>query len=157
MESNSDVKQMDTHELAIKTILTESFRHWRHIENLRQGFTAVWAAIVGGVLAFVSQTENLLGSTTSIPALVFLILITCLGFLMSIRLSNNIEPCEYNIREIMKSVKLEKYDPTKGWERGITRHFRLRRVFVLTYLAALIFLIFLITFILWGTINAKTN
>ena len=129
------------------TILRESFRHWRHIENLRQGFTTFWAAIVAGVLAFTSQTENFLENTASIPALIFLILFTLLGFLVSVRLSNNIKPCEDNIKEILKSAKLDKYDPTKGWGKGISKHFRLRRLYVLTYFVALIFLISLVALI----------
>ena len=133
------------------SILRESFLHWRHIENLRQGFTAVWAAIVAGVLAFMSQIENSPQSFSSIPALIFLAFITSLGFLMSWRLSNNIKPCEYNIKEILKRVAFEEYDPTKGWETGITKHFRLRRIFVLTYFVTLIFLISLIILVLTGT------
>jgi hypothetical protein len=144
MDNNQSEEEITDHESMISVILAESFRHWRHIENLRQGFTAVWAAVVAGVLAFISQTKNILENVASIPALFFLVLLTFLGLLMSIRLSSNIEPCEQNIREILASVDLGKYDPTIGWEKGITKHFRLRRVFVFTYLAALIFLLTLI-------------
>lgn len=143
-------KEGDSGESILLTILEESFRHWRHIENLRQGFTAVWAAIVAGVLTFTSQITNFFGNTASIPTLIFLILITLLGFLMSIRLSNNIKPCEYNIREILKSTKLDMYDMTRPWGKGITKHFRLRRIFIFAYFAALIFLSSLVILIFAG-------
>jgi hypothetical protein len=150
MENAQTTRQMDESNRILEAILIESFRHWRYIENLRQGFTAVWAAIVAGVLAFISQTENFLVNIASIPALIFLILLTFLGFLMSIRLSNNIEPCEHNIRETLTNANFAKYDPTRGWEKGITRHFRLRRFFVLSYFVALIFLVSLVVLILVG-------
>ena len=153
MNNNQKGEKTDRAESMLLTILEESFRHWRHIETLRQGFTAVWAAIVAGVLTFVSQTENFFENIASIPTLIFLILITLLGFLMSLRLSNNIKPCEYNIREILKSAKLDKYDLTKGWEKGITKHFRLRRIFVLAYFVALIFLTSLVILILGGVLR----
>jgi len=134
-------------------ILEESFRHWRHIENLRQGFTAVWAAIVAGVLTFISQTPNFLENVAAIPALAFLILLTTLGLLMSLRLSNNIKPCEDNILEILESAHLGKYNPIKGWKKGITKHFRLRRLFVLTYFVALVFLVSLLLLIYSGFLS----
>jgi hypothetical protein len=125
-------------------VLEESLQHWRHIENLRQGFTSVWAVIVAGVLAFVSQTPKFLENGATILALIFLILLTVLGLLMSVRLSYNIKPCEDNIEEILRNAGLEKYSLIKGWEKGFTRHFRLRRVFSLTCFVALVFLTILL-------------
>lgn len=100
------------------TLLHESYQHWRHIENLRQGFTAVWAAVVAGVLAFITQTENFLTSLASLPALVFLFILTLLGLLMSIRLGYNIKPCEDNISDILRHLKKKEYDPTSKLGRG---------------------------------------
>lgn len=157
MSNTQEGEHGDQESQILLALLDESFQHWRHIENLRQGFTAVWAAIVGGVLAFITQTEDFLTSNASIPALIFLSLLTVLGFLMSIRLSNNIQPCEQNIREILQSVKLEKYDPTRGWGKGTTKHFRLRRVFILSYFVALIFLISLVILILAGAFRQSLN
>lgn len=146
MKNNGNDKEADN-ESILSTVLRESFLHWRHIENMRQGYTAVWAAIVAGVLAFISQTEGFLENFASVPPLIFLILITSLGLLTSIRLGSNIKPCEYNIREVLERVKLDEYDPTKWWGKGITKHFRLRRIFVLSYLVTLIFLISLVILI----------
>jgi len=128
-------------------VLRLSFEHWRHIENLRQGFTTIWAAIVAGVLAFISQAPNALANVASIPTIIFLILLTSLGLFVSIRLGKNIEPCESNIKDILKQLDLEKYDPTRGWGKGITAHFRLRSLYNLFYLAALAFLVILIALI----------
>ena len=128
--------------------LRQSFEHWRHIENMRQGFTAVWGAIVAGVLAFISQNENPLTNVTSLPAIIFLVILTSLGLLMSIRLGNNIKACESNIKKALQQGKLGDYDPTTGWGKGITSHFRLRRLFNTSYLVALIFLIALLIIIL---------
>jgi hypothetical protein len=133
---------------AILLILRQSFEHWRHIENMRQGFTTIWAAIVAGVLAFISQAPNALANVASIPVIVFLALLTSLGLFVSIRLGKNIAPCEFNIKDILKQEGLEKYDPTVGWGKGITAHFRLRTLYNLFYFFALIFLCVLMALIL---------
>jgi hypothetical protein len=125
-------------------LLEQSLLHWRHIENLRQGFTTVWSAIIAGVLAFVSQTPDFLNNPATVPALSFLVILTVLGLLMSLRLSYNIKPCEESINSILQTTELERYNLIKGWQKGVTRHFRLRRIYSLTYFIALIFLISLL-------------
>lgn len=153
MEKDQNNEETEGSGPILLAILRESYLHWRHIENLRQGFTAFWAVIVAGVLAFLSRTENFFENAASIPALIFLIFFTLLGLLVSVRLSINIQPCEYNIREILKGVNLEKYDPTKGWGKGFTRHFRLRRLYIATYFTSLLFLIFLVFWIIIAVFN----
>ena len=57
----------------------------RHAENERLAFTGIYAAIVGGVLSFLSQVTPAVSVATRLYVTGFLIALTIIGLVISLR------------------------------------------------------------------------
>jgi hypothetical protein len=70
----------------IKSIFEQQWLHVRHVENERLWFTNIYAAIMAGVLAFISKGSEETSFEFYMPLLLFLILLSVIGIIVIMRL-----------------------------------------------------------------------
>jgi hypothetical protein len=76
---------MDEHDLELwkKTVFEQRWLHARHVETMRSGLLAVYAAIVSG--CFTTLKDNFY-KTSALPLYVFLMVLTVIWFLLCVKL-----------------------------------------------------------------------
>jgi len=115
-------------------VLKENYNHFRHVENERLWFTNIYAIIVGSIFTFVKEGRVFILST------IFLIILSILGFLMSLRLKADVEDFQQKIIAISTQLKVRDLCGL-GAQKGFTIYFKLRDIFIYFYFCMLLFLI----------------
>jgi hypothetical protein len=118
--------------------LKENYEHFRHVENERLWFTNIYAIIVGAIITFFKEGRIFVHST------IFLIILSILGLLMSLRLKADIQDFQHKIIEIATKLKVRDLCGL-GAQKGFTVYFKLRDIFIIFYVCMLIFLVVLLT------------
>jgi hypothetical protein len=129
--------------------LKENYEHFRHVENERLWFTNIYAIIAGAILTFFKEGRIFVHST------IFLIILSILGLLMSLRLKADIQDFQHKIIEIATKLKVRDLCGL-GAQRGFTVYFKLRDIFIIFYICMLIFLVVLLMTslsCLWSPLN----
>jgi hypothetical protein len=129
--------------------LKENYEHFRHVENERLWFTNIYAIIVGAILTFFKEGRIFVHST------IFLIILSILGLLMSLRLRADIADFQHKIIEIATKLKVRDLCGL-GAQKGFTVYFKLRDIFIAFYGCMLIFLVVLLMTslsCLWSPLN----
>lgn len=109
--------QQDSNLENIRKLIEMHSLERRHIESERAWFMSVYAAITGGVLAFLTQKGTSFmpgdGTEASWP-LYFLIGLTFFGFFLTLRWTYSFECHRERVNELIKLLKLpqtERYSP----------------------------------------------
>lgn len=95
----------------LRTLLEQHWLHCRHLESERAWFMSVYAAIVGGVLAFLAGK----GFEEGEWAIYFLMWITIIGLLLTIRWSSAFEVHRDRVNTIVRELHFQLKD-SKGHE-----------------------------------------
>jgi len=133
----------------LKTAFEQNWEHARYVLMERMGFTSIYAAIMAGVLAFISQSGKSIA--TYIPLIVLLIMFSIMGLIVTIKLNLEFHQHITYAIEIAKVLKLENYMGIPlgmyGRIRGkklLPSLFSVSAMFLLFYLLSLFTLIALI-------------
>ncbi len=119
----------------LRTLLEQHWLHCRHLESERAWFMSVYAAIIGGVLAFLADK----GFKEGEWAIYFLMWITIIGLLLTIRWSSAFEVHRKRVNKIVRELHFRIKD-RKGKEMDMKipaglffRLVRTRRLFYAFY------------------------
>lgn len=117
-------------------VMRQTFEHWRHLENLREGFMTIWAAMSAGVLTFIAQTDQPFGDRAFVPALAILTALAGLGLVMTLRINTVITHCEKVLRDdVYGTLGLTDLDfiTVLGKDWMAQRKLRIRNVYWVLY------------------------
>ena len=131
----------------LRCIYEQNWEHYRHAENERLGFTAIYCAVVSGVLSFLTGWEDRGSLAVSVALTAFLLLFTVLGLLVSLRIGSAIqhhrEKLESALDQMVTTLKLKGRNAEKWQEIGApgtwqdwTARFRLLFIFPAFYCLA---------------------
>lgn len=121
----------------LRCIYEQNWQQFRHVENERIGFTAIYCAVASGVLSFLASWENGGSLAVSVALIAFLLLFTLLGLLISLRLGSGAHHHEGKLKDILEEMRpilgLDQKDlkdwkrigAPGTWETDWTRRFRL--------------------------------
>ena len=96
-----EVALEDQTDESLRVLLEQHWTHCRHLESERAWFMNVYAAIIGGVLAFLATRE--FGEAHEL-AIYFLMWITIIGLLLTIRWSKAFEVHRHRVNMIIKDT-----------------------------------------------------
>jgi hypothetical protein len=133
--------------------LRENYEHFRHVENERLWFTNIYAIIVGAILTFFK--EGRIEGRIFVYSMIFLIILSTLGLLMSLRLRADVQDFQDKIIAIATKLKVRDLCGL-GAQKGFTVYFKLRNIFIFFYGCMLIFLVVLLMTslsCLWSPLN----
>lgn len=121
----------------LRCIYEQNWQQLRHAEDERLGFTAIYCAVVSGVLSFLTGWEDDGSLAVSVALIAFLLLFTVLGLLVSLRLRSAIH---YHRDKISDTLTEMKESTLTGIGVPVTRPdwdpFALRNIFPAFYCLA---------------------
>jgi hypothetical protein len=102
-----------------KVTFEQNFLHLRHMENERLLFTTVWGAVLGGSLTLLAKDSVSLSDDVARAVIIFLMIFTALGIVLSCRLGVVILDLYRRQRLIADSNDIEAFVaaiyPPPGW------------------------------------------
>lgn len=103
----TSVKGNSPNQKALLTALEQNWLHARHAENGRLWFTSIYAAIIAGSLSFLIKGNTPLDDVPIIPLLLFFILLSTIGIIVSVKLGLEFHQHITFATEIAKNKKVE--------------------------------------------------
>jgi hypothetical protein len=89
----------------LRCIYEQNWQQFRHVENERIGFTAIYCAVASGVLSFLATWSDRGSLAVSVALIAFLLLFTLLGLLISLRLGSGAHRHEGKLEEILEEMR----------------------------------------------------
>jgi hypothetical protein len=86
----------------------QNWQQFRHVENERLGFTAIYCAVVSGVLSFLTTWDERGSLAVSVALIAFLLLFTLLGLLVSLRLRAAVRHHRAKLIDALKKMGVRK-------------------------------------------------
>ena len=114
-------------------IFRQSWEHNRHMGNERLGFTTLYAVIVAGALAFLSQDSDI----DQRPLLVALVFVSLFGFLVSLRLGLLISFYDRRLFDLGSELQIQKKHMGLDGPPGLAKLIKTRYVFPCFYAGGL--------------------
>jgi hypothetical protein len=86
----------------------QNWQQFRHVETERLGFTAIYCAVVSGVLSFIASWDDGGSLAVSVALIAFLLLFTLLGLLVSLRLRTAVRHHRAKLIDTLKKMGVRK-------------------------------------------------
>ncbi len=139
--------------LDVHSALAEAYRqNWErlvHVDRQRMFFTNFYAAIVGGLLAFLASQKIWL-SEWSPWVFGFLFLLSLFGFFLNRRINGHVDAYERMLNRLAQRMNISEF-----YTRGApeTAKITLRRLYKYLYLAGMIAFVVLLAIAVWRSSN----
>ena len=117
----------------LRELLRQYWNHYRHIETERYWFMSVYAAVVGVLLGIIFKTDLTTDKINDIWLLVFLIVLTIIGFFINVRWMQTLVILSKKTKEIATMLVPEEETQFEAPSKGIWKVLRTRYLFLSFY------------------------